>query len=133
MVNPDGVIYGNFRTNLSGFDLNRQWLGPDRWMHPEIYSISKYLQNLTGIAFLMDFHGHSKKYNSFIYACTGDPSYLYKVYPYIYSKTSKFFSIKDCTYNLTPDKERTARIQIYRTINRPQVFTLETSFFGYEI
>lgn len=25
MVNPDGVIYGNFRTNLSGFDLNRQW------------------------------------------------------------------------------------------------------------
>lgn len=25
MINPDGVIYGNFRTNLSGFDLNRQW------------------------------------------------------------------------------------------------------------
>lgn len=25
MVNPDGVIYGNFRTNLAGFDLNRQW------------------------------------------------------------------------------------------------------------
>jgi murein tripeptide amidase MpaA len=26
MVNPDGVIYGNFRTNLAGLDLNRQWL-----------------------------------------------------------------------------------------------------------
>ena len=23
MVNPDGVIYGNFRCNLSGNDLNR--------------------------------------------------------------------------------------------------------------
>lgn len=23
MVNPDGVIYGNFRCNLSGADLNR--------------------------------------------------------------------------------------------------------------
>jgi cytosolic carboxypeptidase protein 2/3 len=23
MVNPDGVIYGNFRCNLSGVDLNR--------------------------------------------------------------------------------------------------------------
>ena len=33
MVNPDGVIYGNFRTNLSGFDLNRQWLEPDRSLH----------------------------------------------------------------------------------------------------
>lgn len=26
MLNPDGVIYGNFRTNLGGFDLNRQWV-----------------------------------------------------------------------------------------------------------
>ena len=34
MINPDGVIYGNFRTNLAGFDLNRQWQEPDRWLHP---------------------------------------------------------------------------------------------------
>jgi murein tripeptide amidase MpaA len=33
MVNPDGVIYGNFRTNLAGFDLNRQWRNPDKWLH----------------------------------------------------------------------------------------------------
>jgi murein tripeptide amidase MpaA len=25
MVNPDGVIHGNSRCNLSGLDLNRQW------------------------------------------------------------------------------------------------------------
>jgi murein tripeptide amidase MpaA len=25
MVNPDGVEVGNYRTNLSGFDLNRRW------------------------------------------------------------------------------------------------------------
>ena len=25
MVNPDGVIYGNARCNVAGFDLNRQW------------------------------------------------------------------------------------------------------------
>jgi hypothetical protein len=34
MVNVDGVIYGNFRANLSGFDLNRQWCEPNRWLHP---------------------------------------------------------------------------------------------------
>jgi len=34
MVNVDGVIYGNFRTNLAGFDLNRQWTDSNRWLHP---------------------------------------------------------------------------------------------------
>lgn len=71
MVNPDGVIYGNFRTNLSGFDLNRQWLEPDRSQHPEIFSLRKILTSLKEISFILDFHGHSKKYNSFIFACSG--------------------------------------------------------------
>jgi len=26
MLNPDGVIVGNYRCNLSGADLNRQWI-----------------------------------------------------------------------------------------------------------
>lgn len=34
MINVDGVIYGNFRTNLGGFDLNRQWIDPNKWLHP---------------------------------------------------------------------------------------------------
>jgi murein tripeptide amidase MpaA len=25
MLNPDGVIHGNYRSNLSGSDLNRKW------------------------------------------------------------------------------------------------------------
>ena len=71
MVNPDGVIYGNFRTNLSGFDLNRQWLEPNRWLHPEVYFLSKLIIGLKNIDCFLDFHGHSKKLNSFIYACSG--------------------------------------------------------------
>lgn len=72
MVNPDGVIYGNFRTNLSGFDLNRQWLSPNRWLHPEVYFVSKIIFGSTNVEFCIDFHGHSKKLNSFIYACTNE-------------------------------------------------------------
>jgi murein tripeptide amidase MpaA len=30
MLNPDGVIVGNYRCSLSGLDLNRQWMTPDR-------------------------------------------------------------------------------------------------------
>jgi len=28
MLNPDGVIVGNYRCSLSGCDLNRQWIAP---------------------------------------------------------------------------------------------------------
>lgn len=80
---------------------------------------------------MIDFHGHSKKYNSFIYACTGESPYLFRVFPYICGQQSELFSIKDCTYNITSDKERTARVKLYRQIKKPHVFTLETSFFGY--
>lgn len=27
MANPDGVVVGNYRTNLFGYDLNRKWEG----------------------------------------------------------------------------------------------------------
>jgi len=25
MLNPDGVIHGNYRSSISGYDLNRKW------------------------------------------------------------------------------------------------------------
>ena len=34
MLNPDGVIHGNYRTSLVGVDLNRRWEKPDRILHP---------------------------------------------------------------------------------------------------
>lgn len=41
MVNPDGVIHGHSRTNLSGRDLNRVWINPDQRLHSEIYYLKK--------------------------------------------------------------------------------------------
>jgi len=30
MINTDGVLYGNYRTNISGADLNRVWRVPKK-------------------------------------------------------------------------------------------------------
>lgn len=32
MINPDGVILGNSRCNFKGFDLNRKWNCPDKYV-----------------------------------------------------------------------------------------------------
>lgn len=34
MLNPDGVIHGNYRTNLAGIDLNRVWDTADKILSP---------------------------------------------------------------------------------------------------
>ncbi len=38
MMNPDGVIIGNYRSSLSGLDLNRQWIAPSSKTCPENFS-----------------------------------------------------------------------------------------------
>ncbi len=34
MINIDGVLCGNYRSNLSGFDVNRKWDFPQKNLQP---------------------------------------------------------------------------------------------------
>ena len=62
MLNPDGVIVGNYRCSLAAVDLNRQWSNPSNKYHPEIYAtktmIVKTLDSRR-LSFYCDIHGHS--------------------------------------------------------------------------
>jgi len=44
MINVDGVIYGNYRTSLSGIDLNRTWKRPNPVLFPEVSAIKKVVE-----------------------------------------------------------------------------------------
>jgi len=71
LANPDGVAAGNWRHNLHGVDLNRDW-GPFR--QPEIRairdSILRYQKRETPrLALLLDFHS---THNDIFYVQTGD-------------------------------------------------------------
>jgi murein tripeptide amidase MpaA len=46
MLNPDGVINGNYRCSLAGCDLNRRWKYPNKTLHPEIYYTKKLAKAL---------------------------------------------------------------------------------------
>lgn len=63
MVNPDGVVIGNYRTNLSGNDVNRRWDFPNKLLHPEIVAIKKKMaEDKRDVRMFLDLHAHSRKY-----------------------------------------------------------------------
>ena len=41
MLNPDGVIVGNYRSALDGIDLNRNFRNPSKVLHPQIFLLKK--------------------------------------------------------------------------------------------
>jgi len=46
MLNPDGVIVGNYRTSLAGVDLNRVYKHPERTLFPTVYHTKKLIEDL---------------------------------------------------------------------------------------
>lgn len=132
MVNPDGVLYGNYRTNLAGTDLNRMWRAPRKDIHPEIYNIKKYMQNINKnapISIIIDLHGHSKSLNSFFYGNppkkeaflnqTEDP----RLFPYVCSKKIKQVSFTQSTFITHEDKKNSARVVLSEIFPKALVYT----------
>ena len=73
MLNPDGVINGNYRSSLAGEDLNRRYASPSPTLQPTVYAIKQLLKTThetRGVLFYCDMHGHSRKKNVFFYGCS---------------------------------------------------------------
>lgn len=134
MLNPDGVINGNYRCSLSGGDLNRRWKTPSKILHPTIYEAKKLcrdFQQEREVALIIDLHGHSRNKNIFMYGnvMPDDPSTT-RMFPFIMSKLFDYFSFNDSRFSVTKSKEKTLRISLFRELNIPCIYTMEASFCG---
>ncbi|GMF50824.1 unnamed protein product [Phytophthora fragariaefolia] len=72
MLNPDGVINGNTRVSLAGWDLNRKWSNPIEQLFPTVYHLKQQLAHFQShgrVAIYCDLHGHSINRNIFTYGC----------------------------------------------------------------
>jgi len=102
MVNPDGVIHGNYRCSLIGRDLNRRWKAPSKDLYPEVYFIKNQIMDTheqKQIKMILDLHGHTQKRRAFFYGCT-DKSAPHKtrLFPYLMTKLSTFFDFGSCNF-----------------------------------
>ena len=152
MLNPDGVIRGNFRMNLLGKDLNRMWEEPHKNVCPTIYNVIKMiLKTLDSrdIYFFCDFHGHSNKHNFFLYSCQSKYDYLqldeqtiipnpqkskltfYElVFQFILNKENTFLDRFSCTNKINATKTKTSRAILKTKYDVDFSYCLETSIGG---
>jgi hypothetical protein len=129
MLNPDGVIFGNNRTDLLGYDLNRQWINPNPDRHPSIYYTKKYIQQFTTERDLLIY---CDLYGCNIAANEGFTSWTkVRLFPKVLASLSPMFDYKNCRFNVQTDKFGTSRVVIWKEFGITNSFTLETSFHGY--
>jgi murein tripeptide amidase MpaA len=70
MLNPDGVIVGNYRCTLAGCDMNRNFGGfpsAAQRLNPETLLFKNMAKQQSRLAFFFDVHSHSSKKSIFIY------------------------------------------------------------------
>lgn len=137
MLNPDGVIVGNYRCSMSGRDLNRNYKTVLKNSFPPVWAtkyLIKRLQEEREVVLYCDFHGHSRKKNVFLYGCEKKNEKKNKlharVFPMMLSKNAQdLVSFRGCRFSVSKHKEGTGRIVMWNLGIRYS-YTLEASFFG---
>ncbi|XP_054894212.1 cytosolic carboxypeptidase 2 isoform X2 [Poeciliopsis prolifica] len=136
MLNPDGVVVGNYRCSLAGRDLNRNYKTLLKDSFPCVWHTRNMVERLmaeTEVVLYCDFHGHNRKNNVFMYGCDSNNK-LFKlqerVFPLMMSKNaSNKFSYRSCRFKVQKSKEGTGRIVMWR-LGIKNSYTLEATFGG---
>lgn len=135
MLNPDGVIQGNYRCGLAGADLNRVFSQPHKKLNPTVWHLKQRLLNQRVEAFI-DFHGHSKREGIFMYGGnnTGEDrdekNALVKLVPRLCALASGDFKFYRCVFAVQESKLSTGRLVAFRQLGVQHAYTVEASFLG---
>lgn len=118
MLNPDGVILGNYRTGVAGRDLNRQFNCPEKMLFPSVVALKELVAETKrnagdNLILFIDMHGHSVKKNVFMYG-PDYPVYDLKYFrcrllPKILADKSDMFRFYSCIFKISYGKRYTAR------------------------
>ncbi|VDI71369.1 Hypothetical predicted protein [Mytilus galloprovincialis] len=145
MLNPDGVIVGNYRCSLAARDLNRNYRHPRKESFPTVWHTKTLIEKILErheILLYCDLHGHSRKHNVFMYGNNTSEedvnglgaakSFLNeRLFAWLMSqKAPDKFAFKSCKFNIKRCKESTGRVVMWRQFKILNSFTLEATFSG---
>ncbi|XP_033121673.1 uncharacterized protein LOC117120721 isoform X2 [Anneissia japonica] len=141
MLNPDGVIVGNYRCSLAARDLNRNYRNPRKESFPTVWHTKQMLEKFSRqreVLVYCDLHGHSRKHNVFIYGCDAkgtqaDPGNFLclRLFPWLMArKAPDKFTFRGCKFQVRKCKESTGRVVMWRQLGIANSFTLEATFCG---
>jgi murein tripeptide amidase MpaA len=116
MANPDGVIHGNSRANLKGYDINRCWNSEGMGFSIEVEAIYKYILGLQNsqqyvISYIVDLHGHSKEFDVFGYF--NEMSDKNRMINYMLSRKCKCYNYYKSKFGITTEKKQSFRGQMF--------------------
>jgi hypothetical protein len=153
MLNPDGVIHGNYRCSLTGQDLNRRYADCSPTFHPTIAAMKGLLESVqqsSGVYLYLDLHGHSRNKNAFVYGCDLhmtqkkvlkkdsfkpesiiDQRIFSRIFPQILCQSRNgYYCYRDCTYTVQSSKAGTGRVVAWKDLGISSSYTIEASFCG---
>jgi hypothetical protein len=140
MLNPDGVIIGNFRCNSAGLDLNRTYAQPDYRTAPTVFSYKRMVARFKAahperIWLCCDLHGHSRAMNIFTYGVIRNPypsgpeEAVETLFPRFLGEHSPFFSLGSSHYVVRKSKRSSQRVVLSMELD-VMAYTLEASYGG---
>jgi hypothetical protein len=136
MLNPDGVVAGNYRTSFFGKDLNRTFDQSRKFAFPETFLLLELARELKRkhkrrFCLYIDLHGHSVKKNVFMYGPDfGIQHANYETsreLPRLLAALTSAFRYYSCIFRIASEKAATGRAIFNRTLDVPFTYTLESS------